>query len=137
MPVLNPYVRFNDGKCKEAVTFYQSCIGGEVSFQAIGETPMAKEMSADKQQLIMHATLKKDSLELFAADMMRDKAVVGDNISLSLNFDNEAEARDVFAKLSAGGEVFMPLEKAFWGALFGMCTDKYGVEWMVNCYLPK
>jgi len=136
MAQLLPYLRFNDAKCREAMTFYQKCLGGELTFQTIGESPMAKDMPADKQGLIMHADLKSPSLEFFASDMMRDKATVGDNIALSLNTKDEQEGRDLFAKLSEGGEVFMPLEKQFWGALFGVVTDKYGIEWMVNCELP-
>lgn len=130
---LNPYVRFNDAKCKEAMNFYQSCLGGELNLQTVGESPMAKQMDADKQGYIMHATLKGDGFELFGSDMMRDKATVGDNVSLSLNLTDKKRADEIFAKLSAGGEVFMPLEKVFWGDIFGVVTDKYGFEWMVNC----
>jgi PhnB protein len=132
MVKLNPYVRYNDGKCREAFTFYQSILGGKLTFQAIGESPMAKEVSADKQNFIMHAELSNGDIKLFGADMMRDVAKVGDNFSLSLNYDNGDEIRTHFAKLSEGGEVFMPLEKQFWGGLFGMVTDKYGIEWMFN-----
>jgi len=133
MTSLNPYVRFNDAKCREAMTFYKSCLGGgELTFQTIGESPMAKEMSADKQNLIMHATLKNGGIEFFASDMMRDKAVVGDNVALSVNCESKKEIEDIFSKLSNGGEVFMPLEKQFWGGIFGVLTDKYGVEWMLN-----
>ncbi|MDB5259039.1 MAG: glyoxalase [Candidatus Taylorbacteria bacterium] len=134
---LNPYVRFNDAKCREAMTFYKEALGGELIFQTVGESPMAKEMSPETHDRIMHADLKSSSMELYGSDMMRDKAVIGDNVSLSLNCDTEEEANSLFAKLSKGGEVFMPLEKAFWGAIFGVFTDKYGVEWMINCQLDK
>ncbi len=137
MTQLNPYVRFNDGKCREAMMFYQECIGGELTFQTVGETPMVKDMPPEKSTLIMHATLKNGGVELYASDMMRDKAVVGDNIALSLNTTTEAETNAIFEKLSRGGSVFMPVEKQFWGALFGVLTDKYGVEWMVNMQMPS
>jgi PhnB protein len=133
MAQLNPYVRFNDSKCKEAMTFYKECIGGELTLQTIGETPMAKEMPADQQGKIMHAQLKGPGIELYASDMMRDVAKIGDNFALSINTESEAEGKAIFDKLSVGGEVFMPLEKTFWGAIFGVVTDKYGIEWMVNC----
>ncbi len=129
---INPYLRFNDGKCREAMSFYKECLGGDLFFQAIGETPMAKEMPAEKQHYIMHASLKTGGTELFGSDMMMDKAIVGDNVVVSLNTSSEEELRTIFAKLSEGGEVFMPLEKQFWGALFGVITDKYGIEWMLN-----
>ncbi|MES2059516.1 MAG: VOC family protein [Patescibacteria group bacterium] len=132
MAQINPYVRFNDGKCREAFEFYKACIGGELKFQTVGETPMAKDMPAESHSNIMHVELKSGKIELFGSDMMRDKAVVGDNIVLALNCDSEEEIKMHFAKLSEGGEVFMPLDKTFWGALFGVFTDKYGVEWMLN-----
>lgn len=135
MAILQPYIRFNDGTCREAMTFYQKCLGGELTFQTVGESPAAKDMPKETHGRIMHATLKTAGIELFASDMMRDKAVVGDNIALSLNCASEDEITSLFAKLSEGGEVFMPLEKQFWGALFGVVTDKYGVEWMLNYQL--
>ncbi len=134
--ILNPYISF-DGKAKEAMEFYKNSIGGEVSFQTVGETPMAKDMPAESHSKIMHATFKKGALEFSAADMMRDKAVVGDNIVLALNCDSKEEIETLFAKLSAGGEVFMPLQEVFWGATFGVVTDKYGVEWMFNFQKEK
>ena len=137
MAQLNPYLKFNDNKCREAMTFYKDCFGGELTFQTVGESPMAKEMPAENHDKIMHADLKSGSLAIFASDMMRDKAVVGDNVSLSLNYDNEAEIKKHFEALSKGGEVFMPLEDQFWGALFGVLTDKYGVEWMLNYQKTK
>ena len=137
MTTLNPYLRFNDDKCREAMAFYQSCLGGELSFQTMGETPMAKEVSEENHGKIMHAVLKNGSLEMYGSDMMRDRATVGDNVGLTLNCESEEEIRTIFAKLSEGGEVFMPLEIAFWGALFGVVTDKYGVEWMLNYPMSK
>jgi PhnB protein len=133
MPILNPYLRYNDAKCKEAFNFYKSIFGGTLTFQTAGESAMANDIEADKHNLIMHAELTSGDLKLFGSDMMRDVAKVGDNFSLSLNYDNEKDMRDHFAKLSEGGEVFMAIEKVPWGALFGMVTDKYGFEWMCNC----
>lgn len=134
---LDPYLRFNDDKCREAMQFYKDCFGGELTIQTVGETPMAKDMPKEAQNRIMHATLKSPEIEFHGADMMRDKAVVGDNVTLAVSLDDEKRARDLFAKLSQGGEVFMPMEKVFWGALFGVVTDKYGFEWMVNCDTEK
>jgi PhnB protein len=132
MAKLNPFIRFNDGKCKEAMNFYKDCVGGELEFMTTKDTPMAKDMPGDKQDLVMHSTLKKDDWMLIGSDMMREKAVIGDSVGISLECESENEIRSIFAKLSAGGEVFMPVEDTFWGALFGVVTDKYGVEWMLN-----
>lgn len=131
MSEINPFIRFNDKKCREAMNFYKDCFGGELSFMTMAETPMAKDMP-DKGDLIMHATLTKDSWVLIGSDMMRDRAVTGDGVGISLNCSSEQEIREVFAKLQQGGEVFMQLEDTFWDALFGIVTDKYGVEWMLN-----
>lgn len=98
----------------------------------VGESPMAKDMPAEKQAYIMHAELSKGSFVFYGSDMMRDTATIGDNVGMALNCESETEIRELFAKLSQGGKVFMPIEDAFWGALFGMLTDKYGVEWMLN-----
>jgi PhnB protein len=132
MAKLNPYLRFNDGKCREAMTFYQSCLGGKLSFQTVAESPMAKEIGAEAQNRIMHSTLKAPGIDLYGSDMIRDKATVGDNFSMSLECESEEEINSLFKKLSAGGEVFQPVEEVPWGAIFGMVTDKYGVEWMLN-----
>ncbi len=132
MTQLNPFIRLNGGKCREAMNFYKDCFGGELSFMTIGESPMAKDMSSEKQGFIMHAELKKDSFVLYGSDMMRDIAIIGDNVGMALNCESEVEIRDFFTKLSKNGEVFCPLSDAFWGALFGIVIDKYGVEWMLN-----
>ena len=137
MAQLNPFLRFNEGKCREAMNFYKECFGGELTFMTVGESPMAKDMPADKQDFIMHSELKKDKLIFFGSDMMRDAAVIGDNVGMSLNCESESEIKDLFAKLSKGGEVFMPIEDAFWGALFGVVTDQYGIEWMLNYQKKK
>lgn len=132
MAKLNTFVRFNDGKCKEAMNFYQECLGGELEFMTAKGTPMEEEMSTDKLDSIIHSTLKKDDWVLIGSDMMQDKAVAGDNIGISLDCESEEEIKTIFAKLSEGGTVFMPLEDVFWDAIFGVVTDKYGIEWMLN-----
>ena len=131
MAQLNPFVRFNDAKCREAMTFYQSIFGGETTFMTLGDSPMAKDMP-DKGDLIMHAELKSNKVFFSGSDMMRDKAIIGDNVGMSLNCSSEEELREIFNKLSEGGEIFMAPEMQFWGGVFGVLTDKYGVEWMLN-----
>src|SRR3989344_8437438 len=100
MAQLNPYLRFNNEKRREAMTFYKECIGGELTFQTVGESPMAKEMPKETHNRIMHAELKKGEVQFSASDMMRDKAVVGDNIALSLNCESEQETKKLFEALS-------------------------------------
>ncbi|HEY9480907.1 MAG TPA: VOC family protein [Candidatus Paceibacterota bacterium] len=132
MTRLNPYLRFNDGKCKEAMNFYKAIFGGTVEMMTIGESPMAQEMPAEKRNFIMHSTLTSGDLKFFGSDMMRDVALVGDNVSMALECTSEEELNDLFAKLSKGGDVFMKPEEAFWGGVYAMVTDKYGIEWALN-----
>ena len=134
MTKLSPFIRFNDQKCREAMNFYQECLGGELEFMTARGTPMEKDMP-DQLDLIMHSTLTKDNWILIGSDMMRDRAIIGDNVGISLDCESEEEINTVFNKLAAGGEIFMKVEEQFWGALFGVVTDKYGIEWMLNC--PK
>jgi PhnB protein len=136
MAKLSPFIKFNDSKCVEAMNFYKDCLGGELDFMTVKGSPMAKDMPEDKQDLVMHSTLTNGDWVLIGSDMMRDKATIGDNMGVSLNCESEEEIKTVFEKLSKGGEVFMPLEDMFWDAMFGVVTDKYGVEWMLNYPKP-
>ncbi len=138
MSKLYPHIRFNDDKCREALDFYKKCFGGgELFIQTIGDSPMGKDFPKNKQNLVMHSSFKNGDVHFMASDMMRDKAIVGDNVSMMVDCDSEKEIDSLFKNLSDGGEVFMPVEKQFWGALFGVLTDKYGVEWSLNYTLPK
>ncbi len=127
---LNPYLNFN-GKTAQAMKFYQSALGGELSMQTFEEAKMSR--SPKDKDLIVHATLKSDSGILMASDTMPERpATTGDNVHLSLTGQDGKKLTDVFNKLASGGKVDMPLAKQFWGDTFGMLTDKFGVHWMVN-----
>ncbi len=133
MAKINPFVRFNDGKCREAMSFYKNCFGGKVELMTVKDSPMVKDMPKEKHGLIMHGILTvKNQVILIGMDMMRDRAVVGDNVGISLDCESEKELKTIFAKLEKGGDVFMAPEEQFWGGVFGVVTDKYGVEWMMN-----
>jgi PhnB protein len=140
MTQINPHIHFNR-TCKEAMTFYKECLGGELVMQTVGETPMKGQMpgGTGDDNKIMHASLKKgDMILLMASDMMDPSTfIVGDNITLSLNCSSEDDLRTFFTKLSAGGKVVREVQQEFWGALFGMCTDKFGIDWMLNYNKPK
>lgn len=126
-----PTLRFNDGKCREAMEFYKKCFGAKVEFMTLGESPMGKDFP-DKAGLIMHSRLTKGNLELIGSDMMRDRAVVGDAAGITVECESEQQVHDFFNKLAEGGEVFMKPEEQFWGGIYGMLTDKYGIEWSLN-----
>lgn len=125
--LLDPYLFFR-GNCREAMEFYKSIFGGELTLLTYGDTKMGDESQKD---LVMHAILKDGLVRLMASDTEQasDKAA---KISLSLSGADEATLRSVFQKLSEGGNVFSELKQEFWGDTFGSLTDKYGVEWMVN-----
>ena len=137
MTSINSYLTFN-GNCREAMTFYQRCLGGELSFQTIGESPLSDKMPLQMKASILHATLINGSLVIMASDMTSEKGIIkGNSVSLMLNCSSEKEIRTYYKKLSSGGNADHPLEDTFWGALFGDLTDKYGNHWLLNFTKPK
>ncbi|MFD2600925.1 VOC family protein [Flavobacterium suzhouense] len=136
MPQVNPYITFL-GTCEDAFNFYKSVFGGEFQYIGrFGEMPDGDKMPEEAKNLIMHVSLPisketilmgSDSSEAFG-----QVTTVGNNISVSINTESKEEATRIFNGLSAGGKVTMPLELTFWGAFFGMFTDKFGINWMVN-----
>jgi PhnB protein len=127
---LNPYLNF-DGDTRQAMEFYKDVFGGELNINTFGELGNEGSPGADK---IMHAQLETASgFTLMASDTppgMQHNP--GDSMSISLSGDDAGELRGYWEKLSDGGTVTMPLEKQMWGDEFGMCTDRFGVPWMVN-----
>jgi PhnB protein len=132
MTTINAYLTFN-GSCREAMTFYKECLGGELNMQAVQDSPMAAQMPAAAQQKILHASLVCNGIELLATDMIGPAGYTnGNNIALCLNCGSENDVRTFFKNLSVGGNITHPLEDTFWSALFGMLTDKFGINWMFN-----
>ena len=128
---LNPYLSFKDNS-REAMEFYRSVFGGKLEVSTFKDYHASQDPSED--HLIMHSVLEADNgITFMASDTPnRMEYHAGTNMSLSLSGDNEAELKGYFEKLSVGGNVSMPLEKAPWGDMFGMLTDKFGVPWLVN-----
>lgn len=138
MATVNTYLTFN-GTTEEAFNFYKSVFGGEFTY--IGKF---KDMPADENcpspseeegNRIMHVSLpiSKETV-LMASDStsFSGDVIFGTNFSVSINTESKEEADTLFNGLSSGGKVIMPMEKTFWGAYFGMFTDKFGINWMVN-----
>ena len=128
---LNPYLGFRNS-AREAMDFYQSVFGGQVTRSTFGEFNASQDPA--EQDKIMHSQLTTDTgLVLMASDTPNAMDYTpGNNYTVSLSGDDEAELRGYWDKLSDGGKVSMPLEKAPWGDTFGMCTDRFGVAWLVN-----
>lgn len=130
MTTLNPYLNFNSNT-RDAMRFYQSVLGGQLSMQTFGEAGMAKTDS--EKDLIIHALLKSGEIVIMASEGHPGEEVkFGDNINLSISGSDEETLTKYFNGLAEGGKVNMPLAKQFWGDTFGMLTDKFGVQWMVN-----
>ncbi|GAA4758233.1 VOC family protein [Flavobacterium hankyongi] len=115
------------------MTFYKECLGGELVFQTVGESPLSSNMPERMKNCILHSTLTKNALILMGSDMVSEKGLIkGNSVSLSLNCSSEEEIKNCYAKLSAGGTANHKLEESFWGALFGDLTDKFGTHWILN-----
>ena len=132
MTKLNSYLTFN-GNCREAMNFYKYCLGGELSIQTIGESPLSGKMPAAMKESIVHAALIRDGVVIMASDMVCEKGLIrGNAVSLMLDCSNEEEIRTCYEKLAEGGQATHPLHISFWGALFGDLTDKYGNQWLLH-----
>jgi len=139
MAQLNPYVTFK-GNCEEAFNFYKAAFGKEFTFigrfKDMPPAPGCDPVSEEEGNLIMHVSLPISSeTNLFGSDAPKDyreQSVTGNNISISINAESKEEADRLFNALSAGGMVTMPMNDTFWGAYFGMFTDKFSINWMVN-----
>jgi PhnB protein len=128
---LNPYISF-ETEAREAMQFYQSVFGGELTMSTFAEFEMAED--ASEAEKVMHAQLDTpNGLTLMGADTPNAMPFEsGSRITISLSGDDETQLRGYWDRLVEGGRVTLPLEQAPWGDSFGMCTDRYGVNWMLN-----
>ncbi|MEO8151040.1 MAG: VOC family protein [Bacteroidia bacterium] len=132
MKQINSYLTFN-GNCREAMNFYKECLGGELTLQTIGESPMADKMPLKMKECILHSTLINGETVIMATDCVREEGLMkGNSVSLCLQCTSEEEIKTCYEKLSAGGKANHPLENTFWGAMFGDLTDRYGNYWLLN-----
>jgi PhnB protein len=131
MEAIIPYLNFN-GNAAEALDFYSKSLNGEVVFkQTYGESPM--ESAPEDKGKVMHASFKAGDLNFLVSDgTAANSFTSGNNLSLSLNFTDVEELNSTFNALAEGGKITMELQDTFWGARFGMLTDKYGFNWMFN-----
>lgn len=127
---LVPYISFKDNT-REAMEFYHNIFGGKLQLRTFKEYNASRNPSDDEK--IMHSVIESEGITFMGSDTpstMEYKS--GSNIGMSLSGEDEEELRGYWQKLSEGGNIFMPLEKAIWGDIFGMLTDKFGINWMVN-----
>lgn len=136
MAAVNPYLNFKDNT-EQAFNFYKSVFGGEfATVMKVKDTPMAQTVPANERERIMHVALPiGKGTVLMGSDILESMGQTlnpGNNFYVAISPDSKEEANKLFTGLAAGGKVTMPLEDAFWGAYFGMCVDKFGIQWMVN-----
>ncbi|MDD7941266.1 VOC family protein [Actinomycetospora lutea] len=126
---LNPYLQF-DGEAADAIAFYADVLGGTTQVMTFGQMGM-EGPDADK---VMHGQLENEhGITLMVSDMPPGESRQrGNDVRISLSGDDEPTLRGWYEKLSAGGSVGTPLEKQMWGDLYGDCTDRFGVRWLVN-----
>ncbi len=144
MATVNTYLTF-EGNCEAAFNFYKAAFAAEFKdFNRFGEMPPQEGMpplSEEVKNRIMHVSMPVSAETiLMGSDTMPGMSpalTVGNNFSISLGVNSKEEADKLCAALSAGGKITMPLEVTFWGAYFGMWTDQFGINWMVNFDMPK
>ena len=141
MPSLHTYLTF-DGDCFDAFEYYKTVLGGEYeSISRFGDMPAGEDFNPaeDEKNLIMHVSLPiSDNSVLMGSDRPSSapgEFVKGTNFSISIQTESIEDSDRIFKMLSTGGFITMPIQKTFWGSYFGMLTDKYGIQWMVNCNL--
>lgn len=127
-----------DGNCREAMEFYAKCLGAELELMPFssmpGEASQKVDWAADR---IMHARLSKGGVLVMASDTIPGAPFVqGNNFYVCINCESREEIEKLFGALSEKGNVSMPLQDTFWGAHFGMLTDRFGIGWMLNFPLP-
>jgi len=131
---LDPYLFFQ-GNCKEAMGFYKDIFGGELTIQKMDAYP---DMPVDKsmKDIVMHAFLDAGDIRLMASDSRKASAKSA-KVELSISGADKTKLHKYWDGLAKGGKITMPLEKAPWGDHFGMLSDKYGIDWMVNINAKK
>lgn len=129
--LIHSYLTFN-GNCREAMLFYKHCLGGELTFQTIGDSLLSDKMPKKMKDCILNATLVNESLVLMGTDMVSSIGLIkGNSVALSLRCESLKYIKNCFEKLSEGGKIEHRLKRNFWGVLFGNLTDRYGTHWVL------
>ena len=130
---LSTYLFFN-GNCKEAFQFYEKTFGGKIELMmTYGESPEKDKCGPESRDKIMHVRLKLGNYSLMASDAPPQHYNKPQGFSISYSVNGKDEAQRLFNALSDNGTVIMPLGKTFWAESFGMCVDRFGIHWMINC----
>jgi PhnB protein len=132
MKGITAYLNF-DGNCREAMEFYQRCFGADLHLMPFSEFEGKCDFPPEAKDRVIHASLTNGQVRLMASDSMPGMPLQeGNNVHLSIDCDSLEEIQRLFAALGENGKVTMPLQDMFWGAHFGMVTDRFGIHWMFN-----
>ena len=133
---LVPYLNFN-GNCAEAFRFYERVLGGKIEVLLThADSPIAAQVPPEWKDRVLHARLVVGDQVLLASDAPPEKYAPTRGIYAFAGLDTPEEAERIFAALAGGGTITMPFGPTFWASAFGMCVDRFGIGWMVNCSLP-
>jgi PhnB protein len=126
-----------NGDCAAAIKFYEETLGAKVEFKmTYGESPEAPQCSPESLDKIMHARFSVAGNVLMVSDAPADRYHPPQGFFVSLGIASPTEAERIFAALSEGGMVYMPIQETFWAIRFGMFADRFGIPWMINCEKP-
>lgn len=132
MSSIHSYLTFN-GNCREAMTFYQDCLGGELILETMGDSPMGVRIPCHFKSLVVQATLACGDWVIVGSDMASEKGLkIGNSVAMMLHCDSKEEARQVYRKLSMDGQATHPLEETHWGDFLGNLVDKFGNHWLIQ-----
>ncbi len=133
MSKLISYLTFN-GNCRQAMHFYQKCLGGKLHFRTLNESSQGKEFPAPMKKFVLHALLENDSLLLIGTDLVHEDGLSkGNAVSILLDCSSKEEAINYYSKLAEEGKVTHPIAENYWGSLSGGLTDKHGIHWLFFC----
>lgn len=130
---VNPYLLFN-GDCEQALKFYEQTLGGKIeAIMKFAGTPAAEHVPPDWSDKVLHASMKIDGQVVMASDAPPGQYSKPDGFSVSLSLNDRDRGERIFNALAEGGTIKMPFAKTFWASGFGMCVDRFGTPWIVNC----
>ena len=130
---LSPYLLFN-GDCEQALKFYEQTLGANIeSISRFAGSPSAEHVPAEWSDKVLHATFKVDGNVLMASDAPPGHYAQPQGLSVAIGLNDRDKGERIFNALADGGTTTMPYQKTFWASGFGMCTDRFGIPWMVNC----
>lgn len=129
---LNVYLTFS-GNCREAMTFYKECFGGELELQTIGDSPLSSDLPKKMKECILQATLRNENLIIMGTDMAPKQLTIGNSVSMMLFFKSKKELKKVYQLLVRDGNAIHPPEPTYYGNLLGNVSDKFGNQWLLHC----